>query len=54
MSEGENNKKLLSRWDVIWLLVTFFIILAVMLPKCGINMVQTTEESEIIHKPHQD
>ena len=54
MEEGENRKKLLSRWDMIWLLITFFIILAVMLPKCGIHMVQTTEDSEILHDPHKD
>ena len=48
----ERNKKLLSRWDIIWLLITLFIILTIMLPKCGIHMVQTTEETEILDNPH--
>ena len=54
MSEGERSKKLLSRWDYIWLVVTFVIIMVVSLQKCGVEMVQKTEDTQIIDRPHGD
>ena len=50
----KKGKKLLSRWDWLWLVVVFIILLGITLPKCGIHMIKTTEDSEVIDRPHDD
>lgn len=51
--EGSPKKRLLSRWDWLWLIIAIFILLTIGLERCGVNVIQRTEDSEIRHKPHQ-
>jgi hypothetical protein len=53
MEESGKKKKLLSRWELFILIVVVFLILYFILQKFGINMMEVTEDSEIIQKPHQ-
>lgn len=53
MEESGKKKKLLTRWELFILIVVVFLILYFILQKFGINMVEVTEDSEIIQKPHQ-
>lgn len=47
-------EKVISRGEMVILAIVILAILSFALQKCGINVVNTTEESEIIHKPHGD
>ena len=51
--EESGNKRLLTRWELFILIVVVLIILYFILQKFGINMMEVTEDSEIIQKPHQ-
>lgn len=42
------QKKVLSRWDWIWLILVALILLTALLNKVGIKVVKTTEDSELI------
>jgi hypothetical protein len=39
---------------MLWLAVVFFILLSVVMQKCGINIMNQTEDSELIDKPHRN
>lgn len=51
--EESGKKRLLTRWELFILIIIVFLILYFILQKFGINMVEVTEDSEIIQKPHQ-
>ncbi len=42
------QKKVLSRWDWIWLILVALILLTALLNKIGVKVVKTTEDSELI------
>lgn len=42
------------RWDWVFLGLILFMVLSFMLQKCGIKVMQQTDDSEIIDKPHRD
>ncbi len=55
MSEEEKPKrKLLSRWDWLWLIIAFLILLYVVLERLGMPVVNQTEQEELIENPHRD
>ena len=54
MSEGTEKRKLLSRWDRVFLWVCALIIIYIALQQLGVNLVQQTDDTELIDKPHQD
>ncbi|GJM34019.1 MAG: hypothetical protein DHS20C18_30200 [Saprospiraceae bacterium] len=54
MSEETGKKRILSRWDVIWLVVVFAILASVVMEKLGMPIVDTTEKTEMVNKPHRD
>ena len=51
--EESGKKRLLNRWELFILIVVVLIIIYFILLKFGINMMEVTEDSEIIQKPHQ-
>jgi hypothetical protein len=53
MSDTENKRRLITRWELFFLILAILIILYAILQKFGINVVEVTEESEIIQRPHQ-
>jgi hypothetical protein len=53
MEESRKKKRLLTRWELFILITVVLLILYFILQKFGINMVEVTEDSEIIQKPHQ-
>ena len=46
------SRKVLSRGEIIILAIVGLILLAFAMQKCGIDVAATSEESEIIDKPH--
>lgn len=55
MPEQERPKRrLLSRWDRIWLLIVAILLLYVILKQFGIDMIYRTEQEELIQHPHRD
>lgn len=50
----ENRRRVVSRWNMLWLSIVFFILLSVVMQKCGIKIMKQTEDSELIQKPHRD
>ena len=48
------QRRLLTRWDIFWLIIVGAIILYVVLQRFGVNVVYRTETEELLHKPHQD
>lgn len=48
------RKKVVSRAEIIILAVIGFVLLSFGLQKCGLNVVKTTDDTELIHKPHQN
>ncbi len=53
MSEEKPKRRLLSRWDIFWLILVGAIILYVLLKSFGVDLVYRTEQEELIQKPHQ-
>lgn len=51
---SKDGKKLLSRWDKIWVIIVIIILTYIVLQKFGINLIERTEEMELIQKPHKD
>lgn len=47
------KRKLTSGWDKFWLFLVFVILFSVILQKCGFHVVERTEDSKIIQKPHK-
>ncbi len=54
MSDATEKKRILSRWDVIWLVVVFAILASVLLEKMGMPIVNTSEQTEMVDNPHRD
>lgn len=52
-SSESGGKKVVSRWDRIFLLVCLVIFLFVGLQKCGGKMLNKTEQIEILDNPHK-
>ncbi|MCI5081363.1 MAG: hypothetical protein MRY78_06730 [Saprospiraceae bacterium] len=50
--EEKKGKRLLSRWDKIWLIIIGLICLYIVLQKFGIHIVERVEDMEIIERPH--
>lgn len=50
----EPRKRVMSRWDMLWLSIVFFILISVVMQKCGIKIMNQTEDSELIDKPHRN
>ena len=47
------KRKVLSRWDYIWLVIIALILLTALLNRLGVKVVNTSEKSEIIdHTPN--
>ena len=47
------KRKVLSRWDYIWLIIIALILLTALLNRLGVKVVNTTEKSEISdHTPN--
>lgn len=46
-------QKVISKGEIIILLILGFAILTFALQKCGVNVMKTKENSEIIDRPHQ-
>ncbi|HMQ62139.1 MAG TPA: hypothetical protein PKE06_15800 [Flavilitoribacter sp.] len=47
------KRKVLSRWDYIWLIIIALILLTALLNRLGVKVVNTSEKSEIIdHTPN--
>ena len=42
------KRKVLSRWDYIWLIIIALILLTALLNRLGVKVVNTSEKSEII------
>lgn len=47
-------QKVISKGEIIILVILGFAILTFALQKCGVNVMKTSEDSEIIQRPHQD
>ena len=47
-------RKILSRGELIIIAIISVILLSFALQKCGVDVMGTSEESEIIQRPHQD
>lgn len=43
------KRKVLSRWEWVMLIIALVILLTVILRKFGINMIYTTDDTEMIH-----
>ncbi len=46
-------RKVLSRGEIIIIAIIGIIFLSFAMQKCGVDVMGTSEESEIIQKPHQ-
>ncbi|GEM_PF-3871138 len=53
MADSENNRRLITRWELFFLILAILIILYAILQNFGINVMEVTEESEFIQRPHQ-
>ncbi len=47
-------RKVISRGEIIIVAILGFAILTFALQKCGVDVIKTSEESEMIDRPHQD
>lgn len=47
------KRRVLKRGELILLLVALFILLTFVLQKMGVPIMSTTEDSELIQKPHE-
>lgn len=47
-------RKVISKGEIIILVILGFAILTFALQKCGVDVMKTSEDSEIIQRPHQD
>lgn len=52
--ERPEKRRLLSRWDWLWLLIVALIILYVLADRLGMPVVTKTEQEELIEHPHRD
>lgn len=50
----EPRRRIISGWSMLWLAVIFFILISIVMQKCGINIMKQTEDSELIDKPHRN
>lgn len=48
---GGSKRKIVSRWDKIWLVVILLIFAYVAFQKLGIKMTHKTTDTEVIHSP---
>jgi len=53
MENSSNSRRLLSRWELFFLIIAVFILLYFILQQFGIDVVQVVEESEITDRPHR-
>ena len=54
MSEEQPKRRLLSRWDWLWLIIVLLIIFYVLAERLGMPVVSESEKEELIEQPHQD
>lgn len=52
--EGTEKKKLLSRWDRVFLWICALIIIYIALQQMGVNLLHQTDETELIENPHRN
>lgn len=47
------KRRLLTRWEIFFLVVAVLLVLSFLLKQCGVNMVEVTDDTEIIEHPHR-
>ena len=47
-------KKVINRTEIILLLLVGFVLLSFGLQKCGLPIMNTTDDTELIQKPHKN
>ncbi|NUO01491.1 MAG: hypothetical protein HUU01_12860 [Saprospiraceae bacterium] len=52
--QQEPGRKGMSRWSMLWVFLLFFILISFAMQKCGIKIMNQTEDSELIDKPHRN
>jgi hypothetical protein len=52
-SSKKMARKVISKGEIIILIILGFAILTFALQKCGAKVINTSEDSEIIQRPHQ-
>jgi hypothetical protein len=52
-AETNEKRRLLHPWEKFFLFVALLIILYFVLQKLGVNVLEVSDESEIIQKPHR-
>lgn len=48
-----SDKKVITRGEIFILALIVFALLTFGLQKCGVGVVKTTDDTELIQKPHQ-
>ena len=51
MSEEQPKRRLLSRWDWLWLIIVLLIIFYVLAERLGMPVVSESEKEELIEQP---
>jgi hypothetical protein len=54
MSEAPKKRRLLSRWDWLWLIIVGLIVLYVVMERLGMPIVSQSETEELLQHPHRD
>jgi hypothetical protein len=54
MTEEKPKRRLLSRWDWLWVIIAALILLYVLLERLGLPVVTESEQEELIEHPHRD
>jgi hypothetical protein len=59
MAKGQQEgpppkRRLLTRWDIFWLIIVAVIILYVVLQQFGVDLIYQERTEELRHRPHGD
>lgn len=59
MAKGQQEgpppkRRLLTRWDIFWLIIVAVIILYVVLQQFGVDLIYQERSEELLHRPHGD
>ena len=54
MDEAPKKKRLMSKFEWVLLIIAGLILLSIVLQKFGIHVMQKTEGTEMIDRPHAD
>lgn len=52
MGASEQKQRLLSRWEVAFLIIAILIILYLIMQKFGISVMEVTDETKVMEKTH--